>query len=125
MTSLVLDVGGLIAIERGDRRLLVALDEAMKKKASLVVPAAAMAQAWRDGTRQVRLVRFLGLPEVEVLSLTRLDAARVGELLRVSRTSDVVDAAVVVAARERRAMVVTSDPEDLFALDPTLRVFRV
>lgn len=125
MTPLVFDAGGLIAIERGDRRLVVALDEARRRKTSLLVPTAAMAQAWRDGTRQVRLVRFLGLPEVEVLPLTRLDAARTGELLRVSRTSDVVDAAVVVCARERRAIVVTSDPDDLRALDPTLQLFVV
>ena len=38
---------------------------------------------------------------------------RVGELLAASRTSDVVDAAVVLGAAARGDRIVTSDPEDI------------
>ena len=43
-----------------------------------------------------------------------------------SRTSDVIDASVVVCAREQtHGTVLTSDPHDLRHLDPTLDVQRV
>jgi hypothetical protein len=45
----------------------------------------------------------------------------VGALLGETGTGDVVDAAVVVCARELdRSPVVTSDPQDLRKLDPEL-----
>lgn len=123
--ALVLDAGGLIAIERADRKVALLLDEARRRRWPVLVPGAVMAQVWRDGTRQVRLVRFLALGEVQIVALDRAAAARIGELLRVSRTSDVVDGAVVVCAKERRGVVLTSDPDDLLALDPALELIRI
>jgi len=41
-------------------------------------------------------------------------------LCGLARTRDVVDASVVVAARSHQCAVVTGDPDDLLALDPTL-----
>jgi len=52
--------------------------------------------------------------------LDRVDATAVGRLLAGSGTSDVVDAHVVHCARRRAQQVVTSDPDDLRRLDPTL-----
>ncbi len=49
----------------------------------------------------------------------------VGRLLAASGTSDVVDAHVVVCARRSAQRVVTSDPDDLARLDPTLEVIVV
>jgi hypothetical protein len=43
----------------------------------------------------------------------------------VSRTRDVIDATVVLCARERQQPVVMSDPKDLLRLDARLRVVRV
>jgi predicted nuclease of predicted toxin-antitoxin system len=40
-------------------------------------------------------------------------------------TSDAVDASVVLTARRERAVVVTSDADDLHRLDPTLAVERI
>jgi len=40
-------------------------------------------------------------------------------------TSDVVDAAVVICARARGHAVLTGDPDDLAALDPTLHLIKL
>lgn len=47
-------------------------------------------------------------------------AYRLGLLLAEFGTSDVVDAHVALLARRLHATVLTSDPDDLTALDPTL-----
>jgi hypothetical protein len=43
-------------------------------------------------------------------------------MLAATGTSDPIDAHVVLLAREREWPVITSDPDDLRALDPTLRI---
>jgi hypothetical protein len=49
-----------------------------------------------------------------------VDASGVGRLLAASGSSDIADAHVVLCARKFNTSVVTSDPDDLRALDPTL-----
>src|SRR5439155_24807819 len=56
---------------------------------------------------------------------TANDATRVGRLLAAIGTADVVDAHVVICARRSNQRVVTSDPDDLRALDSTLEVVVV
>jgi len=48
-----------------------------------------------------------------------------GLLLAKSGTSDVVDAHVALLARRLQATVLTSDPDDLTVLDPTLAFVTV
>lgn len=104
------------------RRLVTELD---RVGGLLVVPAPVVAQVWRGGPRQALLARFLALPFVEVDLLTARLWQAVGVLCGTTSTADVVDAAVVMCARERGArVVVTSDPGDLRHLDDTL-VLRV
>ena len=50
------------------------------------------------------------------MALAENAAREVGRLLAVNRTSDVVDAAVVVSAVSRTDLVITGDPDDLAAL---------
>ena len=67
---LTLDAGALIAIERGDPRMVALLDRvAHGIAARFAVPVNVLAQVWRGGTRQAVLARFLRLPEVEVVLL--------------------------------------------------------
>jgi hypothetical protein len=56
------------------------------------------------------------------LPLDLLTAEAAGTLCGRSRTSDVIDASVVLAARKHRALVVSSDAGDLLHLDPSLEV---
>ena len=120
--EVVLDTSALIGIERRDGRMAALLAASLRTPVRFLVPAGVLAQAWRDGARQTRLARFLKTPAVEVLPLTDALARAAGVLCGLSRTSDVVDASVVLAARERRCPIVTGDPEDLGALDPSLRL---
>ena len=86
------------------------------------VPAGVLAQAWRGGARQARVARLLRASVTTVVSLDRGAALRTGALCAAAGTSDVVDASVAVCAQERGHAVVTTDPGDLRALDPALRL---
>jgi predicted nucleic acid-binding protein len=125
MPGATLDAGALIAIDRDDRRVTVLLARARETHAPITVPATALAQAVRRPDRQARLARLIRQPTTDVVDLDRVDATNVGRLLAASGTADVVDAHVVVCARRAGQRVVTSDPEDLRALDPTLAVLAI
>ena len=120
MAGVTLDAGGLIALDRDDRRVIVLLARARETKARVTIPATALAQAVRQPERQARLVRLIRQPTTDVVPLDRVDATSVGRLLAVSRTSDITDAHVVICGRRSRQRVVTSDPKDLRRLDPDL-----
>jgi hypothetical protein len=57
--------------------------------------------------------------------LDRVLAEASGALCGRAGTRDVIDASVVLTAKRERATVVTSDPDDLKRLDPTLTVHRI
>jgi hypothetical protein len=125
VAGITMDAGGLIAVDRNDRRVVVLLARARETGSRVTVPASALAQAVRQPERQARLARLLRQPTTDVVPLDRVDATNVGRLLAASGTSDVVDAHVVICARRARQQAVTSDPDDLRALDPTLRVVTI
>ncbi|MGQ0626061.1 MAG: PIN domain-containing protein [Sporichthyaceae bacterium] len=120
-----LDAGALIALDRHDRRVVALLARARDRSIPVTVPAAALAQAVRDPARQARLSRMLRSPATTVISLDRADATAVGRLLAVSGSADIADAHVVICARRTGQPVVTSDPDDLRALDPTLVLIAI
>lgn len=125
MPGITLDAGGLLAVDRSDRRVLVLLARASETRARVTIPATALAQAIRRPERQVRLARLARQPTTDVVDLDRVDATHVGRLLAASGTADVVDAHVVICARRSQQRVVTSDPNDLRLLDPTLELVTV
>jgi hypothetical protein len=125
MPGVTLDAGGLIALDRNDRRVVVLLARASETGARLTVPASALAQAIRRPDRQVRLSRLIRQPTTDVIDLGRVDASSVGRLLAASGTSDIADAHVVICARRADQPVVTSDPGDLRQLDPALRLIAL
>ena len=125
MAGVTLDAGGLIALDRDDRRVVVLLARARETGAQVTVPAPALAQAIRRPERQVRLARLIRQPGTDVIALGRVDATHVGRLLAASGTSDIADAHVVICARRVGQPVVTSDPRDLRQLDPALRLIAL
>ena len=125
MAGMTMDAGALIAVDRNDRRVLVLLARARETGSRVTVPASALAQAVRRPEQQARLARLLRQPTTDVVPLDRVDATNVGRLLAASGTSDVVDAHVVICARRAGQQALTSDPDDLRALDPTIRVVTV
>lgn len=125
MPGVTFDAGGLIALDRDDRRVVALLARARERSARVTVPATALAQAIRKPERQVRLARFIRQPTTDVVDLDRIDATNVGRLLAASGTSDIADAHVVVCARRGDQPVVTTDPGDLQALDPAIRLIKL
>ena len=94
---------------------------ARERGAGLVIPTSALAQVVRSGGRQANLRRFLADSYLRFAVLDYPAALRVGALLGEAGAGDVVDAAVVVCARELAlAPIVTSDPADLRKLDPVV-----
>lgn len=123
--GIVLDAGALIALDRGDKRMIALLHRALAQGRAFRVPAGVVGQAWRDGRVQVTLARFLRSQEVEIVPLDAHLARSCGELCRAVNSADVIDASVVILARERQDPIVTSDPNDLRRLDPKARIIPV
>ena len=125
LRGLTLDAAALISFDRGERRAVALVARARERGERLAVPAGAVGQAWRDGRRQVNLVRLLASDSCEIVPLDDTRARAAGQLCGVAGTSDVIDASVVLCARERRHRVVTSDADDLHRLDPRIEFVRV
>ena len=117
----MLDAGAFIAFEKNDGKVCTLIELALTHGGPLHAPAGVVAQVWRDGRRQARLARLLG-GAVEVAPLDRDEAKAAGVLRGRSWTTDVVDASVVLLARRHRAVVLTSDPDDLARIDPGVEV---
>jgi PIN domain-containing protein len=125
VSGATLDAGALIAFERGKRKVVAIVARALDRRSTLAVPAGVVGQVWRDGSRQVRLVRLLASEIVEVPPLDDAAARAAGQLCGVRGTSDVVDASVVLCARERAHRIITSDADDLRRIDPGVELIRV
>ena len=123
--GITLDTGALIALDRGDKRMIALLDQALAQRCTFRVPSGVLGQAWRDGRVQAILARFLRAEEVEIVPLDEQLARSCGELCGATNTSDLIDASVVILARERRDTIVTSDPDDLQRLDPAAVILPV
>lgn len=125
MSGLTFDAGGLVALDRNDRRVIALLARATELGARITVPATALAQAIRRPAQQARLSRLLRQPKTVLVALDGSDATQVGILLAASRTADIADAHVVICARRHATPIVTSDPDDLERLDPGARLIVV
>src|SRR5438445_446448 len=120
VSGITFDAGGLIALDRNDRRVLALIARAMELGIRITIPASALAQAIRNPARQARLSRLIRQAGTDLIALNGPDATAVGLLLARTATSDIVDAHVVVSAQRARQAVVTSDPKDLRRLAPGL-----
>jgi predicted nucleic acid-binding protein len=116
MSSLVLDAGALIAVERHDRTVWALLAEARERGTTTIVPSTVLAQAWRGGPGAAPIALLLEASLVDPLDEGR--AKEIGGRLAASGTSDVADAHVACCATERGAAVATSDAGDIAALSP-------
>ena len=109
--KLVLDSGALIALERNSRSMWRRIKSCHQAGSVPITHGAVVGQAWRGkGPRQALLVKALA--GVEVRSLDDAAGRAAGELLARARTSDVIDAALVLLAEDGDA-IVTSDPDDI------------
>jgi hypothetical protein len=110
MRTVVLDAGGLIAVDRRDRAVGAMLRVAKNQAIPVRTSAAVVAQVWRNGPLQANLSKVLA--GVDIAPLDGPTGRRIGEVLARSKTTDVVDGhlAFIVQAEDT---VLTSDPDDL------------
>ena len=124
MTSgrgVVLDAGVFIALERRDRVVTHLVARFADERTPLATSAGVVAQVWRSGGHAQVPVAFL-LRRTTVVDLTHSAAKVLGRMLGATKTRDPIDAHIVLLARERGWPVITSDPEDLSAIDPGLTI---
>jgi predicted nucleic acid-binding protein len=125
VSGITFDAGGLIALDRNDRRVLTLVARAIERGMRLTIPATALAQAMRNPARQARLSRLIRQAGTDLIPLDGPDATAVGLLLARTATADIVDAHVVICAQRGGQAVVTSDADDLRRIGPELRVVVV
>jgi hypothetical protein len=126
VAAVVFDAGGLIALDRGERRVGALLAAVAASGVEAVTSSACVAQAWRDPARQARLAR--ALPGFLEHPLGFASARDCGRLLARAGSVDVVDAALALLVQSGDT-VVTSDPGDIARLLDTTgtraHVFRI
>src|SRR5215470_7359431 len=110
MSAVVYDAAVLVAADRNDRRAWAEHKARLEFGVVPLVPAPVVAQVSRS-PRQVQLRRFL--TGCVVIPLGESEAHEAGRLLGRTRTADVVDAVVVTTAFRQKAMILTSDPDDI------------
>jgi hypothetical protein len=106
----ILDAGALIAVDRRDRTIGARLRVLQQQGTPVRASSAVVGQVWRDGRKQVNLARVLAGVGIEALG--KDDGRRIGELLALAASVDVVDAHVALMAADG-ALVLTSDPADI------------
>jgi hypothetical protein len=125
VNGITFDAGGLIALDRNDRRVLTLLARATERGMRITIPATALAQAIRNPARQSRLSRLIRQAGTDLIALDGPDATAVGLLLARTATADIVDAHVVVCAQRAGQAVLTSDAGDLRRIASRLRLVAV
>jgi hypothetical protein len=120
--AIVLDAGGLIAIDNNDRRVGALLRIAHRERIPVRTSAVVVAQAWRDGARQANLARTLA--GTNIVSVDAAVGRRIGELLARTATADVVDGHVALLT-DPGDTVITSDKADIERLLESRRVAAI
>jgi predicted nucleic acid-binding protein len=123
--GLTLDAGALVAVERLNRRVRALIQLTFDRGLEVAITTGAIAQAWRGGPRQAQLARLLATPELIVVPLDDVTARAVGVLCGQSGHADVIDVHVALHATEMGHHVVTSDPDDIRAVNPSLPVIAI
>ena len=110
MRGFVYDGAVLVAADRNERWAWAEHKARLELGVIPLVPAPVVAQVSRS-PRQVQLRRFL--TGCVVVPLGESEAHEAGRLLGIARTSDVVDAVVVTVAARNKAVILTSDMDDI------------
>jgi hypothetical protein len=120
--GMTLDTGALIALERKGKAMRRRMTLAFMQRLPVTVPAAVLAEWWRDGPRQRTILSgFIVEPTTERI------AKIAGTACRTCPDATAVDAIVMASAAMRGDVVFTSDMEDLQGLQavfPNVRLFR-
>jgi len=111
----IIDSSPLIELDRGGKKLLLLIREAMRRDEPIVTSHGVLAQVFRDPARQARLSRVVSAGDIVVRPID--DGRAVGVALALSNTSDVVDGSVALLALANDDVVLTSDRGDFAKFD--------
>ncbi|MCL2584577.1 MAG: hypothetical protein FWE35_19200 [Streptosporangiales bacterium] len=112
--TLILDSGALLALERGDKAMWARLKSAALSKSLPVSHGGVVGQVWRDGgPRQAQLAK--AFKSVRIHALDDDLGLKAGALLAKTGTKDVIDAALVLLAKDGDE-IATSDLGDIAVL---------
>ena len=106
----VLDAGALVAVDRRNRMTGAQLRVLQQQGTPIRASSAVVGQVWRDGRKQANFARVLAGVGIEALG--KDDGKRIGELLALTGSADVVDAHVALMT-SAADLVLTSDPGDI------------
>jgi predicted nucleic acid-binding protein len=121
----VLDSGAVIALAAGKPRARAKLEEALGRRAAVVIPAVVLAESTRGGPRDAPVNRLVKGVE-EVTAATEATSRLAGRLLGSTGRDDTVDALVVAeAATSGPTVILTADAKDLSALAAGLPWVRI
>jgi predicted nucleic acid-binding protein len=121
----VLDSGAVIALAAGKPRARAELQEALERRAAVVIPAVVLAEVTRGSPRDAPVNRLVKAVE-EVVPATEATARLAGRLLGSAGRDDTVDALVVAeAATGSPTVILTADAKDLSTLAAGLPGVRV
>ena len=70
MSGIAFDAGGLIALDRNDRRVLTLVARSQERGLRITIPATALAQAIRNPTKQARLSRLIRQIDTDLIAQT-------------------------------------------------------
>ena len=110
MNTFVYDAAVLVAADRNERRSWAEHKARLELGAFLLVPAPVVVQVSRSA-RQAQLRRFLA--GCIVVPLGESETHEAGRLPGRSGKADVVDAVVVTVAARNKAVILTSDTDDI------------
>lgn len=109
--TVILDAGALVAIERGNKRMISVLTRESVEGRPVVTHAGVIGQVWRGGSgRQALLARFAA--GLDIRPIDDELGRRAGVLLGSAGGSDVIDAALVLLS-EDGDQIYTADAADL------------
>ena len=106
----ILDAGALVAVDRRNRVTGAQLRVLQQQGTPIRASSAVVGQVWRDGRKQANLARVLAGVGIEALG--KDDGKRIGELLALAASANVVDAHVALMTSPAD-LVLTSDPADI------------
>lgn len=124
MTTLTLDTGALIALERRRQRVVALVRTAHEAGALIVVPSVCVTEWWRGRTDVREDILDATLVEHTDDALVKTAGAAIAEL----PGAGCVDAIVMATAARRGGTLLTSDVDDMLRLQaafPSVRVLRV
>lgn len=117
---MIIDAGPFIVDgEKLNSRLWALMKRAAERGEELHTTHPVLAQVWREPPRQANLARALRHFDIHPLD----ESVTIGRRLAETKTSDVVDAHLVIIAESLGTFILTGDPSDMSRLNARFEAY--